>query len=276
LEIPYTGLLITFMTQLMPFVFLCIAFTASYKLIPYTQVHFTAALVGGITAGLLWQLAGAAFTAFVASSVYYTAVYSSFAILIVFFFWLYVGWFIVLVGGEVAYVYQYPYAYRTRASWQSRGYVFRAWLAFSALAEVTRRYLKEETPWRLTELSATLNVSAATLEELIDEFVRCGLLYRSSEPEGIVLGRPPEQVPVIEVFQLLDGSNSAGAESSAENSDPISHLLSHRYEALQQAFTSVTLRSLVAPQPIPNSNAKFSSPVSVSPSSSHDGSSQKE
>jgi membrane protein len=148
-------------------------------------------------------LVGAAFTAFVAHSVYYTAVYSSLAILVVFLIWLYVGWLIVLVGGEVAYVYQHPYAYRPRAAWQRRGYVFRAWLALSALVEITRRYLANETPWRITELATTLNVSLTNLEELITELVRCDLLYRTAEPEGIVLGRPPEQVSVSEVLNLL-------------------------------------------------------------------------
>ena len=273
LGVPYTDSIITIITRIMPVVFLCIAFTALYKLMPYTRVSLAAALIGGGTAGLLWQLAGAAFTTFVASSVYYTALYSSLAILVVFLVWLYVGWLIVLIGGEVAYVYQHPYAYRTRAAWQTRGYVFRAWLALSALSEVTRRYLTEEIPWRLTDLSAMLNVSPATLEELIDEFVRCGLLYRSAEPEGIVLGRPPEQVSISEVLKLLDGPDSAGAESPAESSDSISHLLSRRSEALQQAFAGVTLRSLVSSQTTHDFNANSSSPVSFSPPPAHDGSS---
>jgi len=87
-----------------------------YKLILDTQVNFDSALVGGVTAGLLWHLAGAGFAAFVVNSLYYTAVYSSFAILMVFLIWLYVGWLIVLVGGEVAYVYQHPSASFPRAA----------------------------------------------------------------------------------------------------------------------------------------------------------------
>jgi len=248
LQLPYMGFVITLLTRVMPFVFLCIAFTFLYKLIPYTRVSFSAALVGGVSAALLWQLVGAAFTAFVARSVYYTAVYSSLAILVVFLVWLYVGWLIVLVGGEVAYVYQHPYAYRPRASWQRRGYVFRAWLALSALAEVTRRYLAKEAPWRVTELATTLGVSTANLDELVDEFVRRDLLYRTAEPEGVVLGRPPEQVSVSDVLTLLEGSDSAGAEHPTESDDPVSHLLAQRTQLLQQTFAGITLRSLVSPQ----------------------------
>jgi membrane protein len=116
LQIPYLGSIITVLTQVMPFVFLCTTFTVLYKLILDTQVNFDSALVGGVTAGLLWHVASAGFAAFVVNSLYYTVVYSSFAILMVFLIWLYVGWLIVLVGGEVAYVYQHPSASFPRAA----------------------------------------------------------------------------------------------------------------------------------------------------------------
>jgi len=265
LQLPYLGFVITLLTQVMPFVFLCTAFTFLYKLIPYTRVSFSAALVGGVTAGLLWQLVGAAFTAFVAHSVYYTAVYSSLAILVVFLIWLYVGWLIVLLGGEVAYVYQHPYAYHPRAAWQRRSYRFRVWLALSALVEITRRYLAKETPWRVAELATSLNVSLTHLEELITELVRCDLLYRTAEPEGIVLGRPPEQVSVSEVLNLLEGSDSVGVESPTESEDEVSHLLARRHHVLQQAFAGITLRSLALPYPTHASQADISASSPPSP-----------
>jgi membrane protein len=264
-QLPYLGFVITLLTQVMPLVFLCTAFTFLYKLIPYTRVSFSAALVGGVTAGLLWQLVGAAFTAFVAHSVYYTAVYSSLAILVVFLIWLYVGWLIVLLGGEVAYVYQHPYAYHPRAAWQRRSYRFRVWLALSALVEITRRYLAKEPPWRVAELATSLNVSLTHLEELITELVRCDLLYRTAEPEGIVLGRPPEQVSVSEVLTLLEGSDSVGVESPTESEDEVSHLLTHRHHVLQQAFAAITLRSLALPHPPHASQADIAASPPPSP-----------
>jgi membrane protein len=266
LQLPYMGAVITLFTQVMPFVFLCAAFTFLYKLIPYTRVSFAAALVGGVTAGLLWQLVGAAFTAFVARSVYYTAVYSSLAILVVFLIWLYVGWLIVLVGGEIAYVYQHPYAYRPQAVGQRRGYVFRAWLALSALVEITRRHLAKEAPWRVAELATTLNVASASLEELVTELVGCDLLYRTAEPEGIVLSRPPEHVSVSEVLNLLEGFDSAGADSPTESEDPVSHLLAQRSQVLRQAFAGITLRSLASSQLAHPNRAEGSSSLLPLPS----------
>ncbi|MGH7963199.1 MAG: YihY/virulence factor BrkB family protein, partial [Candidatus Binatia bacterium] len=188
LQFESIGFVVTLVTRVMPFVFLCITFTALYKLVPHTQVRLSSALVGGVTTGILWQLVGAGFTAFIANSANYTAIYSSFAILIIFLIWLYVGWLIILIGGKVAYVYQYPLTYLAGGPWGRHGYVFRAWLALSALTEITRRHLAGEPPSRLAELASALNVAVTNLEELIDDFIRRGFLFRTTEPEGIVPG----------------------------------------------------------------------------------------
>ncbi|MCZ6781503.1 MAG: YihY/virulence factor BrkB family protein, partial [Nitrospirae bacterium] len=137
LEIQPLGYLVVFGAEFMPFVILCGVFTFIYKFVPNAQVRLVSALVGGVTAGILWQLAGAAFAAFVAGSARYSAIYSSFAILILFLIWLYVGWLIVLTGAQVAYFHQHPSAYLTRARWRQDTHAFRESLALSALVQMT-------------------------------------------------------------------------------------------------------------------------------------------
>jgi len=63
----------------------------------------------------------------------YAAVYSSFAIVIVFLIWLYTGWLIFLIGAEVAYFHQYPSAFLYEAMTDGKGYRFQEWLALSTL-----------------------------------------------------------------------------------------------------------------------------------------------
>ncbi len=114
--------------------------------------------------------------------------------MIVFLIWLYTGWLIFLVGGEVTYFHQYPSAFVHEAVSGGRGYRFQEWLALSALVEITRRLFSHEPPWEQTELAARFGVSS--LGNLIDEFVRAGILLRAAEPEGVALARPPENVNV--------------------------------------------------------------------------------
>ena len=63
--------------------------------------------------------------AFVANSARYEAVYSSFAIVIVFLIWLYTGWLIFLIGAEVTYFHQYPSAFLYEAMTDGKGYRFQ-------------------------------------------------------------------------------------------------------------------------------------------------------
>ena len=235
-EIGFVSYLFTLTTSVMPFVLLCATFTFLYKFIPYTKVRLSSALVGGAVAGLLWQVVGMAFAAFVANSARYEAVYSSFAIVIVFLIWLYTGWLIFLIGAEVTYFHQYPYAFLYEAMTDGKGYRFQEWLALSALAEIARRHLSHRPPWEQTELAARLGVSG--LGNLIDEFVRSGILLKSAEPEGIALARPPENIFVKEIIEIVGGS-------TMHERGAIADVLLRRDQAAQKALEGITLKSLV-------------------------------
>jgi membrane protein len=220
----------------MPFVLLCATFTFLYKFIPYTKVRLSSALVGGAVAGLLWQVVGMAFAAFVANSARYEAVYSSFAIVIVFLIWLYTGWLIFLIGAEVTYFHQYPSAFLYEAMTDGKGYRFQEWLALSALAEIARRHLSHRPPWEQTELAARLGVSS--LGNLIDEFVRSSILLKSAEPEGVALARPPENIFVKEIIEIVGGS-------TMHERGAIADVLLRCDQADQKALEGITLKSLV-------------------------------
>ena len=240
-EIGFFSYMFTLATSVMPFVLLCATFTFLYKLMPYTKVRFSSALIGGATAGILWQLVGMGFAAFVANSAQYAAVYSSFAIMIVFLIWLYVGWLIFLVGGEVTYFHQYPSVFVHEALRGGRGHRFEEWLALTALVEITRRYFSDENLWQSNELAHYLGVSS--LESFVDKFVRAGILLRSAEPEGVALARPPETVTVKDILDFV--GDSATQDDDKKNAGPAVDILLRRDQAVQNALDGITLKSLV-------------------------------
>jgi len=239
-KIGFVSYVFTLTTSVMPFVLLCATFTFLYKFIPYTKVRLRSALVGGAAAGILWQLVGMGFAAFVANSAQYAAIYSSFAIMIVFLIWLDVGWLIFLVGAEIAYFHQHPHAFIREALHGTGGHRFQEWLALSAMVEITRRHFSDGPPWKPTELAASFGVSS--LENFIDDFVRAGILLRSLDPEGVALARPPENVTVNEVLDIA--SDSAAHE--LRNPGPATDILTRRDRAVHDALEGITLKSLAA------------------------------
>ncbi|HWO41284.1 MAG TPA: YhjD/YihY/BrkB family envelope integrity protein [Candidatus Eisenbacteria bacterium] len=237
-QIGFVSYVLTLATSVMPFTLLCATFTFLYKLIPYTKVRFTSALVGGATAGLLWQLVGIAFAAFVANSAQYAAIYSSFAIIIVFLIWLYTGWLIFLIGAEIAYFHQYPYAFVREALYGNRGHRFREWLAISALVEITRRHFSDRPPWQPAELAVLLGVSS--LDNVIDDLVRAGMVLRSADPEGVALARSPEAITVKQILDIIGDS----APPDFKNTGPAAEVLLRRDRAVDQALNGLTLKEL--------------------------------
>jgi membrane protein len=229
--------------QVVPFVLLVAAFTLLYRFLPYARVAPGAALVGGVTAATLWHLAGLAFSALVASSTSYSAIYSSFAVLVLFLLWLQVAWLVVLVGGQVAYVHQHPTSYvavRGRPSARLRE---RAGLG--ALVEITRRYLAGEPPPRLDDLAGRLGAPLAIVDEVIEDFVAHGFLARAVEPDGVVLARAPELIPVAEVLAAIREPAHDAIDLDVAGG-PAVDTLRRRDDAVDHALAGLTLRSVAS------------------------------
>jgi membrane protein len=229
---------------LMPFVLLSGLFTFLYKFVPNTTVRLTSALVGGVTAAILWGLAGEAFTTFVVQSSQYSAIYSGFAILILFLLWLYIGWVIILVGAQVAFFHQNPAAYRTQFLSAHQSYAFQERVTLVLLVHIARRYLQGAVPLQPAELATELNMPVSLIEEQIDEMIGQQILCRIAEPAGIGLAKPPELLAVTDILQALRQRETREAVLQYESQNEIDRLLEDRDRAVSEALDGITLRSL--------------------------------
>ncbi len=245
LEFQPLGYVMVWAAELVPFLILCAVFTFLYKFIPHTNVRFSSALVGGIAAAILWGIAGEAFAKFVAQSAKYSAIYSSFAVLILFLLWLYAGWLIVLIGAQFSFFHQHPTAYLSRLLWQQGTHGFRERLALNLLVVLTRRHVKGERPLSPPELAIELNLPVSLVEDQVDHLVESGLLGLMHKPEGVSLIKPPELISVKEVLDAAREGNSAEAHLPIDTSSPVQAVLRRRDEAVEEALAGQTLRSLV-------------------------------
>ncbi len=86
-----------------PFLLTLISLTFVYMVVPNCRVHFSHAFKGAFIASVLFEAAKQAFTWYLSSYNSYELLYGAFAILPVFFLWVYYVWLIVLLGAEVAF-----------------------------------------------------------------------------------------------------------------------------------------------------------------------------
>lgn len=202
---------------LLPNVLIIAALTFVYLFIPNTAVRLKAALAGGIVAGLAWRGAGWLFARFVAGSTQYAAIYSSFAILIVFMIWIYVNWLILLVGGQVSFYVQHPRYLRTpqRDFGLSAGLFRKAGLLILYL--LADRFRRGETPWTVGELANRLDLPTHGVERLLTTLRQRGLVLEiDSEQRACVPARDLEAMPLGEILDALDSEPADGYPFSRE------------------------------------------------------------
>ena len=113
-SVAHLGWAFRFLGQLLPYAIVTTVFTFMYAFIPNTHVDFRPALIGGVTAGIIWALVGRAFSAFIVYSSHMVAVYTGFAIVMTALLWIYVSWLILLICAQLACYVQFPRYLRHR------------------------------------------------------------------------------------------------------------------------------------------------------------------
>lgn len=178
MQIEPFGSLLAALLVLVPNLLIVLAFTFIYLFVPNTRVQPLAAFVGALIAGLLWQVAGWLFAAFVVSSGQQTAIYSIFASLFLFMLWLYVGWMIVLIGSRIAYYMQYPDAVQLVRQPAQPSMQTRELVAVAVLATVAQRFRDGAEPATQQDLQHSLPISSFLIEQAVDDLLTQGFLAR--------------------------------------------------------------------------------------------------
>lgn len=103
---PELSWIATFLSYLVPFLVISAMFTVVYKILPYTRVQWRSAVIGGIFAGVLWQIALHVFTFYVVHFASYNKVYGSLGAAILLLVWINYSAVIGILGAELASVIQ--------------------------------------------------------------------------------------------------------------------------------------------------------------------------
>ena len=241
------GFVIYLLSRLLPLALVATAFVFAYAFIPNTKVFFRAALTGGVVAGLLWQTAGWLFASVVVKSSQYTAIYSGFAILIFFMIWIYLSWWILLVGASIAFYTQHPeyVGIRQRSLHMSARLQERVALQVAYL--IGRHYYQALPGWTLNGFGKRFDVPAEPLGAILSALESAGLLVQTrDEPPHFV---PARDFGVVTVKEILDEvrraqeSNQVRAENL--NNEPVVDGIVEKIDAaLDIAVGSITIRQL--------------------------------
>ncbi len=83
---------------IIPVLLTLLAFTLIYLIIPNTRVNLYHALVGGLTATVLFELSKIGFAFYISNNETYRSLYGALATLPIFLVWIYISWLVTLLG----------------------------------------------------------------------------------------------------------------------------------------------------------------------------------
>ena len=231
-----------------PYLLVCAAFTFLYMFIPNTKVQFKAALIGGLVAGFLWETAGWAFASFAVSSTKYAAIYSGFAILLMFMIWMYLSWLILLVGAQITFYLQHPHFLTSRKDIFSLSSRLREKLAFSIMYYIGSSHYHHKKLFTFDSLVEHLKLPAEPVHDVIDMLEHHELILETADdPPAYVPARDIETIPLIELLNSvrMADKDSLSIEEQILSAEDIDRIIDRLDTSVAESLGEDTLKDLV-------------------------------
>jgi YihY family inner membrane protein len=187
------------------------------RFLPYTQVTWRAAFIGGVISAVLIELSKIGFgfyaTRFALRT--YESVYGPLAIFPILIVWSYVSWLVIILGAQITYAVQQHKAIALQ------GYLNRYVLERSEYLRPTGRtaahlmlaiadhHAARKVGVTIAALGERFRLALDHVGEMVDALERAGLVVETTEPMQLIIpARPLDQIRVIDVLTLFDRNHA--------------------------------------------------------------------
>jgi len=254
-ELFLIGNAIQLVGTLVPFMLIICAFCFVYIFMPNTRVNFKAALLGAVIAGFLWESTSWLFASFVASSGNYSAIYSSFAILVLFMIWLYLGWIILLLGANIAFYFQHPSVVNSADKCHCAAPVHQEQLVLQLMYLITFNLSEAKSPWTTAQLANAIGQPIDLVSDCLEHLVDAKLLSKAGDKQQHWLPlRDIADIQLIEILTAIEGAeltstaNPNGAHAASQ------YVHDRLAQARQDSLSDESLKEWVLNFSKPNSS----------------------
>ncbi|HEY5646810.1 MAG TPA: YihY/virulence factor BrkB family protein [Pseudomonadales bacterium] len=243
---PLIGSTIELAARLLPFALVISAFTFLYAFIPNTRVRLGPALVGGVVAGMLWELLSFGFASYASGTSNYQVVYATFATAILFMIWLYLNWMILLIGSSIAFYRQHPAIVATGLKEIHFSAEVDMAYVLSLLTRIGQRYYDKAAPYTLESLAGAYGMPMHALERCLGRLVDMGILATvDGSSNQYVPALPFDTTTVAEVLERLATYQPEDTYAPpALNAPHIDAIVKAGRTARDEALAGLTLKGL--------------------------------
>ena len=242
------GSLIILGTQLLPYFMVIGVFTFIYMFVPNTKVRFSAALIGAVIAGFLWESSGVLFASFVVNSTKYTAIYSSFAIVIMLLIWLYLSWLILLLGSTIAFYVQNPSYLRVRQGDFEVSNRVKERLSLLIMQIIGSKHHRGEPACTLDDIAGKTHMPNILVSYMLNKLVGKNILLEcAGQPVAYLPAKALDSLLIKEVIEAVRSAEEANyiAVDALILPTKISQVIVEMDEAVATVLTNKTVNDLI-------------------------------
>jgi membrane protein len=196
--------------RVVPVLLTSLAFTMLYLWVPNRRVRLSHAVIGGLVAGILFELMKRGFGFYITRFPTYTAIYGAFAAAPIFLIWLYLSWLVVLMGAVVTALI--PGYYRSERRGGAAGQQFYDALALLGLLVRAQRAGKVR---KLGRFAQELKLAPEQCERLLDRMEAAGWVAQATG-DGWLLAREASSLSAGDVYRLFLLGEEARDEELAQ------------------------------------------------------------
>lgn len=206
--------LITFILHLASFLIVVGIFTSMFILFPNTKVSFKAGLIGGLVAGVAFQVFQQIYISGMLWVTKYNAIYGSFAAIPLLLLFVQLSWIICLFGAQLSYAIDNIELYAFKSARDNVTRRFKDFVAIILMKEISIAFREQEDPYTAGELSAKTKVPITVINETIEALIKCELIKEipnEKEPYSPQY-MPNMDIHLITVQVVLNSLDSLGFE----------------------------------------------------------------
>ena len=241
---PFMERLVQLTKWVSPYFMVAAIFTAVYMFVPNTKVKWKPALIGGITAGILWAAVGNLFTAMVVYSTRLTVVYAGFAIIVAALLWTYFGWLILLVGAQLSFYVQNRNYLRLGLTELRLSAVQRETLTLKVMFLIGRSYHDGKTRWTVDSLAHELGMPGIAISRIVAALESAHLLTITDD-ERLLPARDLSQITIQEIVDIARNEKAGQVAPRNLKLPAVDAISKTMDDAWRKSCGEMTLRDLI-------------------------------
>jgi len=235
--------------NLIPYVLVWTLFSFIYVVMPNIKVKLWPAIISGIVAGTLFQIAQWGYVKFQINVSSYNAIYGSFAALPLFMIWLQTGWLIVLFGAEMSYATQNfeKYEFEQDASQISLGY--RKSLSLLITTLIIKKFSRGEPAPDIQDISVQLEMPSSIVRDIINNLIEAEIISQVIGKDANDINyQPAMDVNLLSIGEVINRLENSGIQSlsiaQVTENEIITHHINKFKEITAQSEYNILLKDI--------------------------------